>query len=140
MAGINDLNLFLYNTANSNLVLCSTSAVDNVEHIFLPSLPPGRYDLQVQKNPNGEVSSAETYALAFEFFNITLNIVQTNANATISWPLAPAGFQLESATNITPPVTWSPAAAPISIDTNENQNLVVLPITSGNQFFRLQRP
>jgi hypothetical protein len=140
MAGINNLNLFLYNTANSNLVLCSTSAVDNVEHIFLPSLPPGRYDLQVQKNPNGEVSSAETYALAFEFFNITLNIVQTNANATISWPLAPAGFQLESVTNITPPVTWSPVTAPVSIDTNASQNLIVLPITSGNQFFRLQRP
>src|SRR6185436_4230763 len=30
----NDLNLFLYNTANSNLVVCSTSLVNNVEHLF----------------------------------------------------------------------------------------------------------
>jgi len=32
--GINNLDLFLYNAANSNLVMCSTSLVDNVEHIF----------------------------------------------------------------------------------------------------------
>jgi hypothetical protein len=138
--GINDLNLFLYNTTNGNLILCSTSAVDNVEHIFLPTLPPGRYDLQVEKNSQGEVSSDESYALAFEFFNVSLSISQTNTNAVISWPLAPAGFQLDSTTNLTPPVAWSPVTEPVSVDTNANQNVVVAPITGGNQFFRLQRP
>jgi len=48
-SGINNLNLFLYNAANSNLVAVSTSAVDNVEHIFVPNLAQGRYDLQVWK-------------------------------------------------------------------------------------------
>jgi hypothetical protein len=140
MTSINDLNLFLYNTANGNLVLCSTSAVDNVEHIYLPSLPPGRYDLQVQKNPHGQVSSSETYALAFEFFNLALSISQTNSNVAITWPLAPTGFQLESTASINPPVTWSPVTAPALVDTNASQNVVVLPATGANQFFRLQRP
>ncbi len=34
---INNLALFLYNAANSNLVACSTSLVDNVQHVFVPS-------------------------------------------------------------------------------------------------------
>jgi hypothetical protein len=114
--------------------------VDNVEHLFTSSLPPGRYDLQVQKNPHGQISSNETYALAFEFFNVSLNIVQSNSTAIISWPLAPAGFQLESTPNINPPVTWSPVTAAVSVVTNTFQNVVIVPITGANQFFRLQRP
>ena len=33
---INNLDLFLYNAASSNLVAASTSLVDNVEHLLLP--------------------------------------------------------------------------------------------------------
>lgn len=139
-ANINNLNLFLYNTANSNLVLCSTSMVDNVEHLYIPTLPPGRYDLQVGKNGSGEVSTNETYALAFEFFNIALAISQTNTNAVLSWPLVPTGFQLESATNLTPPITWTAVTNLVSVNTNLNENIVIVQLTNGNQFFRLQRP
>jgi hypothetical protein len=139
-SSINDLNLFLYNTANGNLILSSTSAVDNVEHIFTSSLPPGRYDLQVQKNPHNEISSSETYALAFEFFNLSLSIVQSNSNAVISWPLAPAGFQLESTPSLTQPVTWSTVSNAAVVDANANRNVVTVPTTGTNQFFRLQRP
>lgn len=136
---INNLNLFLYD-ASSNLVLCSTSAVDNVQHIYIPSLPAGRYDLQVEKNPNGEVSAGETYALAFEFFNLSLAITQVDTNAVISWPLVPAGFQLQSTRNLTPATVWSAVAAPVTVDTNASENIVTNPINGGNQFFRLQRP
>jgi hypothetical protein len=139
-SSINDLNLFLYNTANGNLILSSTSAVDNVEHIFTSSLPPGRYDLQVQKNPHGQISASETYALAFEFFSMSLSVGQSNANAVISWPLAPAGFQLESTPSLTPPVVWSLVPNAVSVDTSASRNVVVVPTTGANQFFRLQRP
>jgi hypothetical protein len=139
-AGINDLNLFLYNTANGQLMLSSTSAVDNVEHIYIPSLPPGRYDLQVLKNAQSQVSPGETYALAFEFFTLPLSLTQSNGNAVLSWPLAPNGFQLQSTPGITPPVTWLPVTNAAAVDTNANLNVVSLPITGTNQFFRLQRP
>jgi hypothetical protein len=66
-ATINDLDLFLYDAANSNLVASSESPVDNVEHLFVGNLPPGRYDLQVLKHGGVTVSSSETYALAFDF-------------------------------------------------------------------------
>jgi hypothetical protein len=139
-SGINDLNLFLYDTANGQLMLSSTSAVDNVEHIYIPALPPGRYDLQVLKNAQSQVSPGETYALAFEFFTMPLSITQSNGNAVISWPLAPAGFQLQSTGGITPPMTWSPVANAVAVDTNANVNAVTVPITGTNEFFRLQRP
>lgn len=139
-SSINDLNLFLYNTANGQLVLSSTSAVDNVEHIYTTALPPGRYDLQVLKNAQSQVSAGETYALAFEFFNLPLSIVESNANVVISWPLAPTGFELQATTNISPPVVWTTVTAPVTVDTNSNRNVVVVPETGENQFFRLQRP
>jgi len=135
---INDLNLFLYDAANGNLVAASTSAVDNVEHICITSLPAGRYDLQVQKNPTSQVSATESYALAFQFFSLQLEIANTNGNIAISWPIAPAGFTLESTTSLTPPLSWSAVSATASI-TND-QNLVLLPATGSGQFFRLQGP
>lgn len=139
-ASINDLNLFLYNTANGQLIRASTSTVDNVEHIYIPSLPPGRYDLQVLKNAQNEVSTSETYALAFEFFNTSMSITQSNANVVISWPLAPTGFQLQSSTNLGPSMIWTTVAQPLTVDTNASRNVVTVPETGGNQFFRLQRP
>jgi hypothetical protein len=139
-SSINDLNLFLYNTANGQLILSSTSAVDNVEHIYLRSLPPGRYDLQVLKNAASQVSPNETYALAFEFFKMPMSIAESNTNAVISWPLAPAGFQLQSTTNLGSAVNWAPVTAPPTVDTNAYKNLVTIPETGGNQFFRLLRP
>ena len=139
-SGINNLNLFLYNAANSNLVAVSTSAVDNVEHIFVPKLAQGRYDLQVWKAGGLTiVSSSEAYALAFEFFSLPLNIVKSGTNIALRWPIYPTGFVVKSTTNLVPPVVWNSLSNLVTTVTN-NQNYVVLNATNGNQFFRLQRP
>lgn len=140
--GINDLNLFLYDTATSNLIASSISTVDNVEHITLPQLAPGRYDLQVVKQGSvSQVSIAETYALAFELFNLQLQTAVTNGtDLIVSWPVAPTGFNLYSATNLTPPIAWSPVTTTVAINTNTARSSVVLPIGDANKFFRLQRP
>src|SRR6202021_1127262 len=58
---INNLELFLYNAANSNLVASSTSVVDNVQHVFVPQLAQGRYDLQVWKAGGGSIVSTNEY-------------------------------------------------------------------------------
>jgi hypothetical protein len=135
---INNLDLFLYDAISSNLVACSTSLVDNVEHLFVPNLAPSRYDLQVWKAGGSFVSSNETYALAFEFFSLPLGIVISGTNVVLQWPLYPAGFVLESATNLNPPVSWN-TNGPAPVVTN-NQNSVVMGITNTSQFFRLWRP
>ncbi|MGB8371254.1 MAG: S8 family serine peptidase [Limisphaerales bacterium] len=135
---INNLALFLYDAISSNLVACSTSLVDNVEHLFVPNLAPSRYDLQVWKAGGSFVSSNETYALAFEFFSMPLGIVMSGTNVVLQWPLYPAGFVLESATNLNPPVSWN-TNGPAPVVTN-NQNSAVVGVTNTSQFFQLWRP
>ena len=136
---INNLDLFLFNTANSNLVACSTSLVDNVQHLWLPQLTQGRYDLQVLKNGGtNTVSDSETYALAFEFFSLPLNVAQAGTNIALSWPVYPTGFAVESTTNLSPPINWN-TNPPSPVVTN-NQNYILLNTTNAAQFFRLHRP
>jgi len=65
----------------------------------------------------------------------TLSISVNSTNATLSWPLAPVNFQLQSATNLENPV-WQPVATAV---TNGDTVSVPAPITSGNQFFRLMQ-
>jgi hypothetical protein len=135
---INNLHLFLYNAANSNLVAVCTSAVDNVQHLFVPALAQGRYDLQVLKKGSPYVSASETYALAFEFFSMSLSATQSGPNLVLRWPVYPAGFTLESTTNLISPGSWS-TNHPVPMVTN-HQNYVVMNATNRNQFFRLRRP
>jgi hypothetical protein len=140
---INDLNLYLYNTSTGNLVASSVSAVDNVEHLYILKLPAGRYDLQVFKSgglPTGgrNISNAETYALAFEFFTApALTLAHSAGNIMLSWPVYPAGFELESTPSLAPPISWTTVSTAQVIA--NNQNSVIISSSSGNQFFRLSR-
>jgi hypothetical protein len=138
---INNLNLFLYNAASSNLVAASTSAVDNVEHIFIPKLPQGRYDLQVWMSASGinPIGNSEPYALAWEFFSQSLAITNAGPNVALSWPVYPAGFLVESTTNLISSAVWSANNIPSPIVTN-SQNYILLNATNADQFFRLRRP
>ena len=80
--------------------------MDNVEHLWLPQLPQGRYDLQVLKHGGTTVTTNEAYALAWTFFSQSLNIAATDTNVTLAWPVYPAGFQAEATTSLSPPVVW----------------------------------
>ena len=135
-SAINDLNLFLYSAAG-NLVACSTSLVDNVEHLAVASLPKGRYDLQVQKRTNGLVTTAETYALAFEFFNTSLSLARSNRNAVVSWPVYPAGFALQSSPALGSQASWTTVNATSSV--SGGRNVLSLPATNAGSYFRLHR-
>jgi hypothetical protein len=135
---INNLNMFLFNAANSNLVTCSTSLVDNVEHVFVPRLAQGRYDLQVWKAGGSTVTTNETYALAWEFFSTVLSASKSGTNISISWPVYPDGFVLQAATNLASPAAWN-TNNPAPVVTN-SQNVVQMNATNGSQFYRLWRP
>lgn len=136
---INRLGLFLYNCANSNLVACSTSLVDNVQHIYQTRLPQGRYDLQVWKAGGlAMVSTSEPYALAFEFFSDTLTATRSGNSTTLTWPIYPAGFEVEGTTNLSSP-NWSTNGLPPASITN-NRNSLLLSPTNAYQFFRLREP
>lgn len=139
-ANLNDLDLFLYDTATSNLIAQSISGVDNVEHIYT-NVPPGRYDLQVLKYGgapiNGNVTPNETYALAWEFFALPLNITVSNNIATVSWPIYPSIFSLQSTPSLSTP-SWTTLNLARTI--TNGTNFMQVPMNSSNQFFRLLRP
>ena len=136
--GINNLDLFLYDTGTGTLIASSVSTVDNVEHVYLPQLPPGRYDLQVLIPAGAPIGKTETYALAFEFFALQLSISPSAGGLNLSWPIAPTGFNLQSATNLNPVINWSSVATAPAI--SNGRNVVGLPAGSASQFFRLVRP
>jgi hypothetical protein len=66
-----------------------------------------------------------------------LNIASSGTNVVLKWPIYPAGFGLQAATNLAAPVwdTNNPAPA-----VTNGQNCVALGVTNGSQFFRLRRP
>lgn len=138
---INNLDLFLYNCANSNLVACSTSLVDNVEHIFISDLPPGRYDLQVSKaGSTGMVSPTESYALAFAFVVFpTLTVTTSGSDTILSWPAYPAGLSVEASTTPDVPDSWSTDPLPPTAYLND-QNVITLTATGTVWHFRLRQP
>ncbi len=132
-----NLELFLYQTASNTLVTCSTSSVDNVEHIFVPGLAPGRYDLQVLKRstvPPG----AEDYALAFDFSPVKLSIARSDTNVVVSWPASPAGFVLQTTASFDAPVSWQNVSTH-SVLSNA-MNTATFSSAPSMQYFRLFRP
>ena len=134
---LTNLDLFLYETTSNTLVTCSTSSVDNVEHLFVPKLPAGRYDLQVLKRGSA-LATPESYALAFDFSPVQLAAGLAGTNVVISWPASPAGFTLQTAATLDAPVMWQNLAATNSVLSNA-MNTVTQPASSA-QFFRLFRP
>jgi hypothetical protein len=133
-----NLNLFLYDTSNAALVASSASTVDNVEHLYVTNLAAGRYDLQVWKKGGITDLGTETYALAFESFALSLQVARAGDQVVISWPIAPTGFRLQSASNLNPPISWTDVVAASTV--TNNQNRVVVDAASSVQFFRLIRP
>lgn len=132
-----NLELFLYETTSNTLVMASTSSVDNVEHIFAPKLPPGRYDLQVLKKGGVGQSGSESYALSFDFSPVQISIARSESNVVLSWPTSPAGFQLQSASSLNPTINWQPVSTP-SVLSNEMKT-VTLPAAGDSSFYRLFR-
>lgn len=66
-----------------------------------------------------------------------LSIALAGTNATISWPGSAAGYQLQSAPSLVPPVVWSSVTQTPS--TNGNTISVLMPVSSSHQFFRLEK-
>jgi hypothetical protein len=116
----------------------SSSAVDNVQMIYLRNLPAGKYALEVLKAGGNTVSTSETYALAYEFFSTSLNLNRSGNSLVLSWPIYPAGFTLQTSTSLSRTnASWSAVTNGVTL--SNNMNRTVVSIGGGNQFFRLQR-
>jgi hypothetical protein len=68
-----------------------------------------------------------------------LNLQGSSANPfVITWPASATGYQLYSATNLAPPITWTPVTNAAAAS-NGTFYLTILPTNAG-QFFRLMAP
>lgn len=65
-----------------------------------------------------------------------LDLVPYSGNAVLIWPTNATGFGLQSCTNLTPPADWiNVTLSPILIG---GQNVVIMPMSSPQQFYRLK--
>jgi hypothetical protein len=95
--------------------------------------------------PDAGQMSGGGYSLTGGFWSIiaaiqlpnspVLSLTRSNAFVVISWPATP-GFTLQSSANLAAPTVWSVVTQQVS--TANGTNSVSIPITGGNQFFRLQ--
>ena len=86
----------------------------------------------------GIVSAAEPYALAWEIFAEKLYLTRSGTNTTLTWPVYPAGFVVETATNLILP-NWNTNGISAPAITN-GLNSIPLNLTNGSRFFRLRKP
>jgi len=138
--GVNDLDLFLYDCANSNLIASSISYVNNVEHLWVTNLPTGRYDLQIVKyGGTNVISDTETFALAWQLVSPPPLAISQGTTHALTWPFYPAGFAVEANTNLLSSGSWSTNQLPPTFFTN-GQNTLLINATNDVQFFRLRQP
>ncbi len=137
---INNLELFLYNATNGTLIASSVSIVDNVQHIYVPHLPPGKYDLEVLTLCSNSVSSTETYALAFQFFGMSppkISVTESAGNSILTWPWSPTVYTLQETSALGKPSSWTNVSAPQWIT---NTTVWTSVTNTGNTaYFRLAR-
>ena len=138
-SSINNLQLFLYNAANSNLVP-SAPAPWTMSSTFM--CRRCRRDVTICRCSRRAVLMsvpAKPMRLRLNFSPLPLSAARSGTNVILQWPVYPAGFVIQSTTNLAPPVVWNSLSNLVATVTN-NQNYVVLNATNRNQFFRLQRP
>ncbi|HEY6169750.1 MAG TPA: hypothetical protein VI454_17055, partial [Verrucomicrobiae bacterium] len=68
----------------------------------------------------------------------TLSIVRNADTVDLSWPITAAGFTLESLAGVAGVANWTNVATPPSVA--GQSNVVTLPASEPQQFFRLRTP
>ena len=145
----NNLALVLY--CNGVAIAQSVSALDTIQHLHLTGLSPGAYELKVERLFVPNSGGSEPYGLAWyssvPWTNLPPTVVFLGAAlgagnvATLQFQLVSgqAGdFQLQSATDLTPPVVWTPLAnVPFTQTGLNNFQMQTPPGQSGAHFFRL---
>lgn len=130
----------LYRSTNSNgpfavaaTGLSATNYVDN-------NAASGRTNFYKVASIGNCGTGATSAAISVALLPPTLGfaVTGTSGTFTVSWPTWGSNWTLWSATNLTPPVTWS--AVTNSAASSNGQLTITVPIKSGGAYFRLTSP
>jgi uncharacterized delta-60 repeat protein/uncharacterized repeat protein (TIGR01451 family) len=69
---------------------------------------------------------------------LQMNITISGTNLVVSWPADSAGFVLQRASSLTPPIVWTDVSSPAPQIVGDRKT-VTLPLGGGNEFFRLRQ-
>jgi hypothetical protein len=143
-----NLDLVLYR--NGTIVAQSCSTVDTIEHLHLTGLPPGAYQLNVERLNVLNSGNSEPYGLAW-FSSVAWTnlppavrftgveaVAGGNINLQFQLAVGQAGnFELLAATNLNHAM-WTPVAGATWTQTGSNVFQMQQPIGSGQRFFRIR--
>ena len=139
-ANYHDLNEQLGSTVDSRWGDYSTVSVDpsdSTHFWIIQMLPVYDADLDIFGNGDAVVWQTQITELITSLPLTQLTITLAGTNVTISWPASASGYQLQSAPSLDPPVAWS--AVTQTPSNNGTTISVVVPVSGGRQFFRLQK-
>jgi autotransporter-associated beta strand protein len=139
--GINNLDLYLYDTSTNTLVDWSNSTVDNIQDVYDTNLTAGdRYDLEMLKNggipgvTSGVISNSETYALAFNFApGPALAAATWDADGSGVWAAATNWTTVPNSAKITADFL-SAITAPSTITLNGNWTVGNITFNNNNSY------
>ena len=145
----NNLDLVLFR--NGVAVAQSRSVLDTIEHLHLTGLAPGAYELHVERLAVPNSGKSETYGLAWyssvSWTNLPPKVIFNSARigagntATLQFQLASGqsgNFQLQGATNLIPPVIWTPLSSVPFTQTGSNTFQMQINLSPGPaHFFRI---
>ncbi|MGH7993416.1 MAG: hypothetical protein ACREDQ_07865 [Limisphaerales bacterium] len=115
----------------------SVDPSDSTHFWTIQMLPVYDADLDLFGNGDAVVWQTQITELITSLPSPQLFIMLAGKNATVSWSSSAAGYQLQSATNLTASTVWSNVTQTLS--TNGGTISVVIPASSSRQFFRLQK-
>ncbi len=99
----------------------------------VPTLVGGQMTVIVSIGPGNRFFRLRETTVPF----LPLSVTHSGANVIIAWPINSWNCSLESATDLRPPVVWSPVTSPVPL-VNGGKNTVTLPIGNGPRIFRLR--
>jgi uncharacterized repeat protein (TIGR01451 family) len=99
----------------------------------VPALVGGQMTVIVPIGPGNQFFRLRETSVPY----LPLSVTRSGADVIIAWPINSWNCTLESATDLRPPVTWSPVTSPPP-QVSRGKNTVTLPIGNGSKMFRLR--
>jgi hypothetical protein len=126
---------------NNVAVAGATSAVFTVSGFALPAAGTNLIRVEVtdptslvRSAPTNMMKNSRTWQSSFVLALPRISIITSPAQTTLSWPGTAAGFNLESAGNLSSSAVWTP------IMLISNQTGLAIPPANPQRFYRLHKP